>query len=50
MDKILDIIKWIDLRPLPNDPTSISAITDEERVFIKGLVGQVGEKILLTKP
>lgn len=51
MAPILDkIIEWIDLRADINDPTSISAITDEERTFIKGLVGQVSEKILPTKP
>ena len=51
MAPIIDkIIEWIDLRAIPGDPSSFSAITDEERVFIKGLVGQVGEKILLTKP
>jgi len=51
MAPILDkIIEWIDLRVVPNDPTSISAITDEERTFIKSLVGQVSDKILPTKP
>lgn len=51
MAPIIDkIIEWIDLRAVPDDPTSISAVTDEERVFIKSLVGQVSEKILLTKP
>jgi len=51
MAPIIDkIIEWIDLRADANDPTSISAITDEERTFIKSLVGQVSEKILPTKP
>jgi len=51
MAPIIDkIIEWIDLRAVPDDPTSISAVTDEERTFIKSLVGQVSEKILLTKP
>lgn len=51
MAPIIDkIIEWIDLRADANDPTSISAITDEERTFIKGLVGQVSEKILPNKP
>jgi len=51
MAPIIDkIIEWIDLRAVPNDPTSISAITDEERTFIKSLVRQVSDKILPTKP
>lgn len=51
MAPIIDkIIEWIDLRADANDPTSISAITNEERTFIKSLVGQVSEKILPTKP
>jgi len=51
MAPIIDkIIEWIDLRAIPNDPTSISAVTDEERQFIKDLVSQVSNKILSTKP
>lgn len=51
MAPIIDkIIEWIDLRAIPGDPTSISAVTDEERQFIKDLVSQVSNKILSTKP
>lgn len=51
MAPIIDkIIEWIDLRAVPGDPTSISAVTDEERQFIKDLVSQVSSKILPTKP
>lgn len=51
MATVIDkLIAWVDLRAVPNDPTSLSSITDDERNFVKMLADCCSDKLLPQKP
>jgi hypothetical protein len=50
MASVIDkLIAWVDLRAVPGDPSSLSAITDDERNFVKMLADCCADKLLPQK-